>query len=72
MSHRELNKQGYNFTRTNPLKFIGSQADWAAASITALTAEEIINGFSDQTFKGSNSILKQDLGIMLLRTKAKL
>jgi hypothetical protein len=71
MIHRELKKQSYTFKGTQTATFTDTLTPWASQAILALAAEGIIKGFPDGTFRGSANILKQDLGIMLLRAKGK-
>lgn len=68
MLYRELTKQGYKFTGTTKASFTDQITPWASEAIQKLSAEGIIKGFADGNFKGASSILKQDLGVMLLRT----
>lgn len=68
MIHRELVKQKYEFKNGQSIAFSDPIVSWAQEAVTALSKEGIIKGFSDGTFGGEKSILKQDLGVMLLRT----
>ena len=67
MLYRELKLQNYEFKGTTEVKFTDTLTPWAKEAVEALSKEGIINGFVDGTFGGSKNILKQDLGVMLMR-----
>ena len=67
MIYRELKKQNFEFKGTAKFEFTDTLTPWAKEAIEALSKEGIIKGFSDGTFGGSKNILKQDLGVMLMR-----
>lgn len=67
MLHRELTRRNYEFTGSTERSFSDNLVDWAETAVNALVAEGIIKGFEDGHFGGTLGILKQDLGVMLLR-----
>ncbi|PKL36388.1 hypothetical protein CVV38_00560 [Candidatus Peregrinibacteria bacterium HGW-Peregrinibacteria-1] len=69
MLYRELKLQNFDFTKTaeNTLNDWASTPDWAVNEAKALVEAEIIFGFEDNTFGGEKHIIKQDLGILLIR-----
>jgi hypothetical protein len=69
MIHRELVKMSYEFEGTVIIAFNDANTPWALFAIQQLAGEGIVKGFTPDTFGGNQSILKQDLGIMLLRIK---
>jgi ELWxxDGT repeat protein len=70
MIYRELKLQKYEFKGTNVVEFTDSPlTPWAKEAIEALAKESIIKGFAEGSFGGRKNILKQDLGVMLLRLK---
>jgi hypothetical protein len=70
MIYRELKLQKYVFKGTTVVEFTDAPlTSWANEAIEALAKESIIKGFADGSFGGQKSILKQDLGVMLLRLK---
>lgn len=67
MLYRELKRQGYEFDGNVSFSFNDSIVDWAREAVEALAREGIIKGFADGTFGGDKGILKQDLGVMVVR-----
>jgi len=67
MLHRELLRRNYEFTGTTKRTFTDELVEWASDAVNALVSESIIKGFEDGRFGGTLGILKQDLGVMLLR-----
>lgn len=67
MLYRELKKQNYKFLGSELVTFKDVLTPWSAEAIQVLAKEGIIKGFSDGSFGGSENIIKQDFGVMLLR-----
>src|SRR5690606_11751749 len=72
MIWRELNVMGYEFGGEEVVNFSDAIVPWAETAVDALVKEGFIKGFGDGTFGGAKGILKQDLGVMLLRVDEKL
>ena len=69
MIYRELKLLDYPFQGTTEKTFTDPIVPWALEAVTALAKEEILKGFPNGTFGGEQGILKQDLGVILLRVK---
>jgi hypothetical protein len=69
MLFRELVEQEYSFSGDLDIVFTDVLTDWAEEAIMKLAKEGFVKGYEDGSFGGADSILKQDLGVMLLRVK---
>lgn len=72
MVYRELKQQSYLLEGIGSKVFTDEIVAWAEEAVFALTKEGILKGFADSSFGGELGILKQDLGVILLRVKDKL
>lgn len=72
MLFRELVEQGFDFEGDAEVSFTDVLTEWAKEAILALAKEGIVKGYEDGSFGGTNTILKQDLGVMLLRVRDRL
>ena len=69
MIYRELQKIEYDFRGVLFVPFTDNTTPWALFAVETLAKEGIVKGFSPEQFGGGKFILKQDLGIILLRIK---